>query len=238
MTLHGLRAFAEHCKALKFLAIIVDGFTVPLLDDSPQTRIPQRQLCSFDVAKSPISDARTVSRFLSSLFPDLSEIRTHDKGFWEDRHSDDEDEETTAYVLPREDAWLCVDMWCEFAGGEKDGGRWRERRRSGSDPRGCTAMQEVHSLLALCCSLSLGVYHARRSGYEAVSASASAADCARAARYVVFPVAPSLAAAFFFASPPPSRWGSRAGYRVACASVGRTRRRTAIVRLIITLTLL
>ncbi|KAJ7842008.1 hypothetical protein B0H14DRAFT_3457110 [Mycena olivaceomarginata] len=96
MTLHGLRAFAEHCKALKFLAIIVDGFTVPLLDDSPQTRIPQRQLCSFDVAKSPISDARTVSRFLSSLFPDLSEIRTHDKGFWEDRHSDDEDEETTA----------------------------------------------------------------------------------------------------------------------------------------------
>ncbi|KAJ7711240.1 hypothetical protein B0H14DRAFT_3524605 [Mycena olivaceomarginata] len=193
MTLHGLRAFAEHCKALKFLAIIVDGFTVPLLDDSPQTRIPQRQLCSFDVAKSPISDARTVSRFLSSLFPDLSEIRTHDKGFWEDRHSDDEDEETTA---------------------------------------------EVHSLLALCCSLSLGVYHARRSGYEAVSASASAADCARAARYVVFPVAPSLAAAFFFASPPPSRWGSRAGYRVACASVGRTRRRTAIVRLIITLTLL
>ncbi|KAJ7788691.1 hypothetical protein B0H14DRAFT_3503935 [Mycena olivaceomarginata] len=58
MTLHGLRAFAEHCKALKFLAIIIDGFTVPLLDDSPQTRIPQRQLCSFDVVKSPISDAR------------------------------------------------------------------------------------------------------------------------------------------------------------------------------------
>ncbi|KAJ7802690.1 hypothetical protein B0H14DRAFT_2891311, partial [Mycena olivaceomarginata] len=96
MTLHGLRVFAEHCKALKFLAITVDGFTVPPLDNSPQTRIPQRQLCSFDVAKSPISDARTVSLFLSSLFPDLSEIRTHDEGFWEDRDSDDEDEETTA----------------------------------------------------------------------------------------------------------------------------------------------
>jgi hypothetical protein len=63
MTLHGLRAFAEHCKALKFLAITVNGFTVPPLDNSPQMRIPQRQLCSFDVAKSPISDAQTVSRF-------------------------------------------------------------------------------------------------------------------------------------------------------------------------------
>ncbi|KAJ7898919.1 hypothetical protein B0H14DRAFT_3852974 [Mycena olivaceomarginata] len=82
MTLHGLRAFAEHCKALKFLAITVNGFTVPPLDNSPQMRIPQRQFCSFDVAKSPISDARTVSRFLFSLFPDLSEIRTHDEGFW------------------------------------------------------------------------------------------------------------------------------------------------------------
>ncbi|KAJ7788761.1 hypothetical protein B0H14DRAFT_2947179 [Mycena olivaceomarginata] len=94
-----LRAFAEHCKALKFLAITVNGFTVPPLDNSPQMRIPQRQLCSFDVAKSPISDARTVSRFLFSLFPDLSEIRTHDEGFWEDRDSDDEDEETTAARL-------------------------------------------------------------------------------------------------------------------------------------------
>ncbi|KAJ7859068.1 hypothetical protein B0H14DRAFT_3446909 [Mycena olivaceomarginata] len=96
MTLHGLRVFAEHCKALKFLAITVDVFTVPPLDNSPQTRIPQQQLCSFDVAKSPIPDARTVSRFLSSLFPDLSEVRTHNEGFWEDRDSDDEDEETTA----------------------------------------------------------------------------------------------------------------------------------------------
>ncbi|KAJ7787076.1 hypothetical protein B0H14DRAFT_2955308, partial [Mycena olivaceomarginata] len=84
MTLHGLRAFAEHCKALKFLAITVNGFTVPPLDNSPQMRIPQRQLCSFDVA---------------NLFPDLSEIRTHDEGFWEDRDSDDEDEETTAARL-------------------------------------------------------------------------------------------------------------------------------------------
>ncbi|KAJ7882181.1 hypothetical protein B0H14DRAFT_2565426 [Mycena olivaceomarginata] len=63
MTLHGLRAFAEHCKALKFLAITINGFTVPPLDNSPQMRIP-----SGSFALSTLQSRRFPARELSPDF--------------------------------------------------------------------------------------------------------------------------------------------------------------------------
>jgi hypothetical protein len=94
MTLHGLRAFAKYCEELTWLRITVDASTVPPFDRSPETRISQRRLTSFDVAASPISEPRDVARFLSGLFPRLSEIHTLQDWRWEDLVDVEDDEET------------------------------------------------------------------------------------------------------------------------------------------------
>ncbi|KAJ7187261.1 hypothetical protein C8R46DRAFT_1342408 [Mycena filopes] len=93
MTLLGLRSLATHCKDLTWLHITLDASTVPPFDNSPERRISQRSLCSFDVAMSPISDPAVVARFVSALFPNLDEITTHNDWDWEDPNDQDDTEE-------------------------------------------------------------------------------------------------------------------------------------------------
>ncbi|KAJ7100565.1 hypothetical protein C8R43DRAFT_1244255 [Mycena crocata] len=94
MTLQGLRAFAKHCPELSSLTIAVDASTVPPFDGSPDTRISQRRLLSFNVSASPISNAPIAARFLSALFPRISYMGTLHDWRWDEPAEDDEDDET------------------------------------------------------------------------------------------------------------------------------------------------
>ncbi|KAF7356492.1 hypothetical protein MVEN_00982300 [Mycena venus] len=75
MSLHALRAFAKHCDDLADLTITIDASTVAPVDNSPEMRISQSTLTSFNVNKSPITDPLIVAPFISSLFPNLQEYR-------------------------------------------------------------------------------------------------------------------------------------------------------------------
>ncbi|KAJ6454259.1 hypothetical protein C8R47DRAFT_226451 [Mycena vitilis] len=113
MTLHGLRAFATHCKELSDLEITVDASTVPPFDNSPEARISQRALRTLEVAASPISDAPTVAKFLSGLFQQLRMIGTPDEERWMDPPAADEDEETAA-ARARHIQWKYVEILVPF----------------------------------------------------------------------------------------------------------------------------
>ncbi|KAJ7457447.1 hypothetical protein FB451DRAFT_1142682 [Mycena latifolia] len=108
MTLHGLRAFAQHCRDLTWLSITVDASTVPPFDNSPETRISQRQLSSFDVGASLISDPPTVARFMSGLFPALVEISTVRAWRWDE--PDEYDDEEEAAQRARHAQWNQVEV--------------------------------------------------------------------------------------------------------------------------------
>ncbi|KAJ7226752.1 hypothetical protein GGX14DRAFT_555340 [Mycena pura] len=86
MTLHGLRAFAEHCKRLEELTIHVNATEVPPLDDSTTRVSPDICVLNFfNVGASPISDPPAVARFLFALFPDLLDLETSvDDTDWDD----------------------------------------------------------------------------------------------------------------------------------------------------------
>ncbi|KAJ7666770.1 hypothetical protein DFH06DRAFT_1184723 [Mycena polygramma] len=95
MTLHGIRAFAKYCEDLVSLKITVNATTVPPFDRSPETRLSQQNLRTFDVSGSPISDQYNVARFLSALFPCLVEITTlyESRAHWQDPADDADDDE-------------------------------------------------------------------------------------------------------------------------------------------------
>jgi len=84
MSLHGLQAFAKHCRELTSLMITFDASTVPPRDDSPDPIISQFSLTSLDVDTSPITDPTAVAQFTSGLFPNLANIWTHDNWIWDE----------------------------------------------------------------------------------------------------------------------------------------------------------
>ncbi|KAJ7666768.1 hypothetical protein DFH06DRAFT_251102 [Mycena polygramma] len=110
MTLHGLRAFAKHCANLNKLCITVDASAVPAFDGSPETRLSQRALGTFEVAESPISEPAAVARFLSALFPCLAEIDTVDEWRWEDYPDGAADDEEMAEARARFTRWKQVQV--------------------------------------------------------------------------------------------------------------------------------
>ncbi|KAJ6454257.1 hypothetical protein C8R47DRAFT_1083175 [Mycena vitilis] len=97
MSLHGIRAFAKYCKDLVSLKVTVNATTVPPFDRSPETRLSQQNLRTFDVSGSPISDQYNVARFLSALFPRLVEITTlyESRARWQDPADDADDDQET-----------------------------------------------------------------------------------------------------------------------------------------------
>ncbi|KAJ7429568.1 hypothetical protein B0H11DRAFT_2143032 [Mycena galericulata] len=96
MTLHGLRAFATHCRELERLTITFDALTVPPLDNAQDTANSKCTLSFLCVGTSPICDAPTVARFLLGLFPHLESINSAHH-FW-DQETNDDDETTAARV--------------------------------------------------------------------------------------------------------------------------------------------
>ncbi|KAF8218189.1 hypothetical protein K438DRAFT_2038903, partial [Mycena galopus ATCC 62051] len=97
MSLLGLKAFANHCPQLVFLAIAFDASTVPSFHDSPGT-ISQSYLTELNVDIAPINDPLAVATFMSALFPSLTEIGTHKDWIWDapEYETDSDDEEDLA----------------------------------------------------------------------------------------------------------------------------------------------
>ncbi|KAJ6529814.1 hypothetical protein B0H19DRAFT_1193296 [Mycena capillaripes] len=71
-TLLSLDYFARYCPRLWKLRISLDASSVPQL---PTPRVAQETFTSFTVQTSPISDAVSVATFISSLFPNLRQIK-------------------------------------------------------------------------------------------------------------------------------------------------------------------
>ncbi|KAJ7604092.1 hypothetical protein DFH06DRAFT_1391598 [Mycena polygramma] len=91
MTLHGIRAFAKYCEDLATLKITVNATTVPPFDRSPETRLSQQKLRTFDVLGSHIAEPYNVARFLSALFPCLVKVITLHESRWRGPADDEEE---------------------------------------------------------------------------------------------------------------------------------------------------
>ncbi|KAJ7666757.1 hypothetical protein DFH06DRAFT_1384116 [Mycena polygramma] len=91
MTLHGIRAFAKYCEDLVELKITINATTVPPFDRSPETRLSQTNLHTFNVSGSPISEPYNVARFLSTLFPCLVKVITLHEARWRGPAEDPDD---------------------------------------------------------------------------------------------------------------------------------------------------
>ncbi|KAF8140812.1 hypothetical protein K438DRAFT_1879252 [Mycena galopus ATCC 62051] len=92
MSLHGLSAFAKHCRELKSLTIIFDASTIPPLDE---TVVSQSCLASLAVDVSPITDSPAVASFIAALFPRLAKIYTY-YYLWMFENVDSDDENAPA----------------------------------------------------------------------------------------------------------------------------------------------
>ncbi|KAJ7457962.1 hypothetical protein B0H11DRAFT_203485 [Mycena galericulata] len=73
MTLQLLHSLALNCSRLESLQLDFDARTIPA---SGSTRVVHNSLEWVHVASSLISNAAPVARYLSSIFPNLSEIYT------------------------------------------------------------------------------------------------------------------------------------------------------------------
>jgi hypothetical protein len=75
-SLVGLRAPAEHCRVLTFLAIEVTALAIPTDMDGGQGRASRAQprLTSLHVRYSPISDPSSAATFLLDIFPNMVDV--------------------------------------------------------------------------------------------------------------------------------------------------------------------
>ncbi|KAF8183815.1 hypothetical protein K438DRAFT_1974844 [Mycena galopus ATCC 62051] len=76
VTLKGMHAFAGHCHRLHTLHFVFDATVVPKIKGKANKNACQRSLESLNVAYSPISQPRSVAKFLSAIFPHLGTITT------------------------------------------------------------------------------------------------------------------------------------------------------------------
>ncbi|KAJ7252351.1 hypothetical protein B0H12DRAFT_1117913, partial [Mycena haematopus] len=85
-TLSCLRSFAQNCPHLRILAMLLDATVVPICT----TSLVQRKLHTLEVAHSPLAeDHVSVARFLSRMFPQMTDIET-----FREHYDNDEDDLT------------------------------------------------------------------------------------------------------------------------------------------------
>ncbi|KAF8206104.1 hypothetical protein K438DRAFT_1756825 [Mycena galopus ATCC 62051] len=71
VTLKGVYSFTARCPELEDWALTFDATVFPQLAINAQQRVSQRVLHHFKIGLSPINDARSVSKFLFTVFPAL-----------------------------------------------------------------------------------------------------------------------------------------------------------------------
>ncbi|KAJ7624374.1 hypothetical protein FB45DRAFT_1030531 [Roridomyces roridus] len=79
MTITSLRVLAAHCPSLRSLELTFDASSVP----PPPRELHHHTVTTLNVAHSPISNALDAARYLSAMFPNLSDIQS-DKEDWDD----------------------------------------------------------------------------------------------------------------------------------------------------------
>ncbi|KAJ7235710.1 hypothetical protein B0H12DRAFT_134865 [Mycena haematopus] len=109
LSLRCLRSLAEHCQALKELEVSFDAMVIPEPDPNASVRtrcVSQPALRTFNVGKSLISEPTLhVARFISALFPNVSDLRT-DRSIAD---NDDPDElEEHAVAIAHHALWMEV----------------------------------------------------------------------------------------------------------------------------------
>ncbi|KAJ7609463.1 hypothetical protein FB45DRAFT_845378 [Roridomyces roridus] len=82
VTIASVRVLAEHCPNLRHLELTFDASSIPSLPGSDSLPL-QLNLHTLDVAHSPVTDAVETARYISVIFPNLSEIHS-DKEWWRD----------------------------------------------------------------------------------------------------------------------------------------------------------
>ncbi|KAJ7218183.1 hypothetical protein C8J57DRAFT_1732272 [Mycena rebaudengoi] len=97
ITLQCLHSFAQHCPYLKGLTLALNAFIIPPRETR---RVFQKELMTLDVGYSPISSSLSVSRFISTIFPNLRYISTSRDG------RDDDDDVDIAEIQ-------CHNRWKE-----------------------------------------------------------------------------------------------------------------------------
>ncbi|KAJ7442703.1 hypothetical protein B0H11DRAFT_1881713 [Mycena galericulata] len=95
-TLLGLRAFAQHCPYLHTLELTFDASSVP---ESPaelhlRQKLVHPTLITLNVAHSPISSGFDVARYMSAMFPNLTDIETAKQDWNPDPDEDTEQDRT------------------------------------------------------------------------------------------------------------------------------------------------
>ncbi|KAJ6592601.1 hypothetical protein B0H19DRAFT_7839 [Mycena capillaripes] len=87
-TLRSLFVLAQRCPNLARLEMAVNASAIPEMDSSVSRRILHYSLVAWEVAGSPISSSLSVARFLSGIFPKLTNISTDN---WDEEDGIDDD---------------------------------------------------------------------------------------------------------------------------------------------------
>jgi hypothetical protein len=112
VTLEGLCAFAKHCPNLETLEMTFDATVVPKIRRNGKKRKSQHTLSVLSVALSPIRKPRRVAKFLSAIFPRLTDIETLYEEILYDRTDDEDDDEDVvveAEVIASYRRWKVVE---------------------------------------------------------------------------------------------------------------------------------
>jgi hypothetical protein len=81
-TLRSLRYLAQHCPYLSYLEMSLNASDVPDIEYNVRSRIFNSSLEEWDVAGSLIKSPFLVARFLSGIFPELTQISTSMQDKW------------------------------------------------------------------------------------------------------------------------------------------------------------
>ncbi|KAF7330111.1 F-box domain-containing protein [Mycena sanguinolenta] len=90
VTLSCLHSFAQHCPHLRVLTIALDARVAPSPNIDPRTRFVQHALTTLCVEHSPLTEPLHAARFLSGIFPKLTNVQTQREHYANDEEQEQE----------------------------------------------------------------------------------------------------------------------------------------------------
>ncbi|KAF8209657.1 hypothetical protein K438DRAFT_1811465 [Mycena galopus ATCC 62051] len=118
-----LRTLAEYCQALTELELTLDATFIPESDpnaSSTTRRCSQSALSSLKIGKSPISESLSVARFISAIFPNVSQLGT-DRSDCD--NTDPEELEEYADAIAFHNMWMEVETQIPVLAAIREEGR-------------------------------------------------------------------------------------------------------------------
>ncbi|KAJ7610708.1 hypothetical protein DFH06DRAFT_171297 [Mycena polygramma] len=116
LTMRSLHSIARHCPRLRILALEFNAYGIP--GPNGEAQVVQAELCQLEVASSSIITSASVARYLSRLFPSLSDILTIREG---DDNDDAEELEEHSRAIGFHRLWKQVEEQIpEFVGARNE----------------------------------------------------------------------------------------------------------------------